>query len=71
MKIKNESSLFSNLNLTHLFLFLSIDIDYIRQIFPPNTEEEFFNYLFNLTTKDVKVYAIREGNIFFKLVTLT
>jgi nicotinate phosphoribosyltransferase len=32
---------------------------------PPGTEEEFFEYLASMTTKEISVYAIPEGSIVF------
>ena len=32
---------------------------------PPNIEEEFYEYLSKLTTKEVKIYAIKEGTVCF------
>jgi nicotinate phosphoribosyltransferase len=44
---------------------LQLDIDYLRKILPSNVEEEFFEFLTNLTPKDIKIYALDEGTIAF------
>jgi len=66
---QGEFTVFAGLNeiLHYLknFKFSQCDIEYIRQIFPPNTEEEFFTYLSNLTVKDITLYAMKEGTICF------
>ena len=49
--------------------FLS-DIEYLKTVLPPTTEPEFFQYMENLTTKDVTVWAIDEGTVVFPKVPL-
>ena len=46
------------------------DLKYLREILPPSTEEEFFDYLASITTKDIVVYAIDEGTAVFPKVPL-
>lgn len=41
------------------------DIQYLRETLPSSIESEFFDYLKNLTAKDVTVYAIEEGSVVF------
>lgn len=52
------------------FHYSSADIDYIRRVLPETTEEAFYDYLANLDTKDVTVYAIDEGMVVFPKVPL-
>lgn len=52
------------------FRYSCSDIEYIKQILPKSVEEEFFNYLSNLTTKNITVYAIPEGSVVFPRVPL-
>lgn len=47
------------------FKYSESDIDYLRRTLPSNVEEEFFVYLRNLTPKDIKIYALKEGSISF------
>lgn len=42
-----------------------IDIDYLRTTMPDCVEPEFFEYLKNLTTDEVSLYAIEEGSVVF------
>jgi len=37
---------------------------------PPTTDQEFFNFLKNLTTNEVTLYAIPEGSVVFAKVPL-
>lgn len=41
------------------------DIEYLRQTLPEGIENEFFEYLGNLTAHDVTLYAIDEGTVAF------
>ena len=52
------------------FKYSESEIEYLRQILPSNVEEEFFEYLRHLTTKDIKIYALREGTIAFPRIPL-
>ena len=47
-----------------------LDIAYLKKVLPPNTEPEFFDYLTDLTTDEVTVYAIAEGMVVFPKVPL-
>ena len=46
------------------------DIEYLRSLLPCTCENAFFEYLLNLDTKDVVVYAIDEGSVVFPKVPL-
>lgn len=52
------------------FSYSRTDIEYLKQTLPSSVEESFFEYLSNLTAKDVKVYAIAEGSVVFPRVPL-
>ncbi|XP_013378806.1 nicotinate phosphoribosyltransferase-like [Lingula anatina] len=52
------------------FHYTTDDIEYLRTILPPTTEEEFFEFLHNLTAKDVIVYAVDEGSVVFPRVPI-
>ena len=41
------------------------DIEYLRRTLPPTVEDEFFDYLRNLTPDDITIYALKEGSIAF------
>ena len=47
------------------FKYSESDIEYLRQTLPSNVEPEFFQYLRELTPKDIKIYALHEGTIAF------
>lgn len=46
-------------------MFPIIDIQYLKHALPQGIEEEFFEYLSQLTAKDITLYAIREGSVAF------
>ena len=50
-------------------LFIS-DINYLKNVLPAGIEPEFFDYLANLTTKDVELMAIDEGTVVFPKIPL-
>ncbi|XP_043476446.1 nicotinate phosphoribosyltransferase isoform X1 [Leptopilina heterotoma] len=52
------------------FHYSDSDIDYLRTTMPDCVEPEFFEYLKNLTTDEVSLYAIEEGSIVFPRVPL-
>ncbi|CAG9768953.1 unnamed protein product [Ceutorhynchus assimilis] len=52
------------------FRYSKSDIEYLKEILPPSTEEEFFHFLSTLTAKDVKLYAMAEGSVAFPKVPL-
>lgn len=52
------------------FSYSQSDIAYLRQILAPSVEEEFYQFLLNLDTKDVCLYAVQEGTVVFPRVPL-
>ncbi|XP_041974948.1 nicotinate phosphoribosyltransferase isoform X2 [Aricia agestis] len=52
------------------FHYSDSDIEYLRQTLPANIETEFYDYLKDLTCKDVKLSAIEEGSVAFPRVPL-
>ena len=48
----------------------SVDLKYLKKILPEDIEEEFFEYLAKLSTKDVSIYAVDEGMVVFPKVPL-
>lgn len=52
------------------FRYSEGDIEYLKRILPTTVEPEFFDFLSELTPKDVKVYAIPEGTVVFPRVPL-
>ncbi|XP_054158115.1 nicotinate phosphoribosyltransferase-like [Oppia nitens] len=69
-----EFTIFSGLDEVIKFLqgfrFTTDDIKYLRQILPDYVEDEFFQYLSQLSAKDIRLYAIREGSVVFPKVPL-
>lgn len=47
------------------FIWTLSDIEYLKQTLPEGIEHEFFEYLGNLTARDVTLYAIDEGTVAF------
>ena len=52
------------------YLSLDVDLEYIRKVMPPNTDVGFFDYLAELDTSGVVVYAIDEGMVVFPKIPL-
>ena len=52
------------------FKFSQNDVRYLKTILPTCTDNEFFDYLLNLSTSDVTVYAIDEGMVVFPKIPL-
>lgn len=52
------------------FHYSETDIQYLKHALPQGIEEEFFEYLSQLTAKDITLYAIREGSVAFPRVPL-
>jgi len=50
--------------------FVCIDMDYLRTILPPSTEEAFYDYLSSVSTDNIVVYAVDEGMVVFPKVPL-
>lgn len=47
------------------FRYSDTDIEYLKNTLPEGIENDFFNYLTQLTAKDVTVYAVDEGSVVF------
>lgn len=47
------------------FRYSDTDIAYLKETLPGSIENEFFDYLKDLTAKDVTLYAIPEGSVVF------
>lgn len=47
------------------FRYSTEDIEFLRQTLPENTEDAFFDYLSQLTARDVTLHAIEEGSVAF------
>lgn len=45
-------------------------MEYLKQTLDPNIEDEFYEYLRNLTAKDITLYAIEEGSVAFPRVPI-
>lgn len=52
------------------FCYSQSDVAYLRQILAPSVEEEFYQFLLNLDTKDVCLYAVQEGTVVFPKIPL-
>ncbi|GFS66415.1 nicotinate phosphoribosyltransferase [Trichonephila inaurata madagascariensis] len=52
------------------FRYSESDINYLKNILPSNVEPAFFEFLENLTAREVKLYAIPEGTVVFPRVPL-
>ncbi|XP_049534339.1 nicotinate phosphoribosyltransferase isoform X2 [Anopheles darlingi] len=52
------------------FHYSETDIEYLKHALPQGIEEDFFEYLSQLTAKDVTLYAIEEGSVAFPRVPL-
>lgn len=52
------------------FHYSKSDIAYLQSILPPQTESEFFDYLLNISSKDLTIYALDEGTIVFPKIPL-
>ena len=50
------------------FKYSNSDIKFIKEKVLVDAEEEFFTYLQQLTPKDIKIYALKEGSIAFPKV---
>lgn len=47
------------------FRYSDDDIEYLKRALPDGIENEFFEYLRQLTARDVTFYAIEEGSVVF------
>lgn len=52
------------------FRYSDGDIEYLRETLPEGVEDEFFEYLRNLTAEEVTLYAVEEGTVVFPRVPL-
>lgn len=52
------------------FHYSEPDMQYIRKVLSPDTEEEFFSYLGKLDTTEITVYSVDEGTVVFPKVPL-
>ncbi|XP_001842034.2 nicotinate phosphoribosyltransferase isoform X3 [Culex quinquefasciatus] len=52
------------------FHYSETDVEYLKHALPQGIEEEFFDYLSQLTAKDVTLYAIEEGSVAFPRIPL-
>lgn len=48
-----------------IFDYFFADIDYIKSVMPLETEDAFFTYLKEMTTNELKIYAVPEGSVVF------
>ena len=64
-----EFTIFAGLHEVLLFLenfkYTVDDISYLKSVLPATTEDEFFDYLLNLNSLNIKLYAIPEGTVVF------
>ncbi|CAK9293463.1 unnamed protein product [Gordionus sp. m RMFG-2023] len=69
-----EFTIFSGLSdcikLLENFYFEADDISYLKEILPKYVEDDFFTYLKNIDTKDIKLSAVPEGTIVFPRIPL-
>lgn len=47
------------------FRYSDDDIEYLKRTLPDGIENEFFDYLSQLTPKDIQLYSIDEGSVAF------
>ncbi|KAB7501632.1 Nicotinate phosphoribosyltransferase [Armadillidium nasatum] len=52
------------------YAYWKSDVDYLKSTMAPSVEDDFFNFLKNLSADDVTLYAIDEGNVVFPRVPL-
>ncbi|KAL5281009.1 NAPRT family protein [Megaselia abdita] len=52
------------------FRYSDSDMEYLKQTLDANIEDEFYEYLRNLTAKDITLYAIEEGSVAFPRVPI-
>jgi len=71
---KGEFTIFAGLSDCLKFLenfhYSDSDIKYLRTVLPPSVEEEFYEFLSQLTPRDVTVHALSEGSVCFPRVPL-
>ncbi|CAH1775897.1 unnamed protein product [Owenia fusiformis] len=52
------------------FRYSQTDIEYLKGVLSPTTEPEFFDYLLDISPKDIILYSIEEGTVVFPKVPL-
>ncbi|XP_054014333.1 nicotinate phosphoribosyltransferase isoform X3 [Hylaeus anthracinus] len=52
------------------FRYSSSDIEYLKSTMPLSVDQRFFEYLKDLTPKDVTIYAMEEGSVVFPRIPL-
>lgn len=52
------------------FKYSESDLEFLKKSMPPTVEQEFFDFLSNLTANEVTLYAIEEGKVIFPRVPL-
>lgn len=52
------------------FRFSQSDLEFLRTVLPPTTEESFFEFLSQLDCKSIKIFAIEEGSVVFPKIPL-
>ena len=52
------------------FRYSSSDIKYLKSTMPSSVDQRFFDYLKDLTPKDVTIYAMEEGSVVFPRIPL-
>merc|ERR1711936_78866 len=71
---KGEFTIFAGLGdcvkLLENFHYSESDITYLRSILPDTVEEEFYEFLQQLSPKDVRLYSVAEGSVVFPRVPL-
>jgi len=71
---KGEFTIFAGLGdcvkLLENFHYSESDITYLRSILPDTVEEEFYEFLHQLSPKDVTLYSVAEGSVVFPRVPL-
>ncbi|PVD32044.1 hypothetical protein C0Q70_07471 [Pomacea canaliculata] len=71
---QGEFTLFAGLEecvkLLQNFRFSESDISYLRKVLPPHVEDEFFQYLSNMTANAVTLSAVDEGTVVFPKVPM-
>merc|ERR1711990_674130 len=71
---KGEFTIFAGLGdcvkLLENFHYSESDITYLRSILPASVEEEFYEFLQQLSPKDVTLYSVAEGSVVFPRVPL-
>ena len=71
---QGEFTVFAGLEEILLFLedfsYTDDDICYLKKLMPQTTEPEFFEYLRNLNSNDIRIYSMPEGTVVFPKVPL-